>query len=519
MGVVDVADGALSYTLPVGSSTPGSSVVVAPDARAARAHQAALVAASLALMSAGLAVSGTPGLALLAAACAPAALIPFARTGVSRFDPFELGLVIALLYFLLFPLRAVVVLTDAGSAVNPRVTAIPAPTLRVLFVVVALGLLAGGVGYNASVGAALGRRLRIPKITGVERPRAVFAWAVFAIGLTADALVTAANRFPGRTSFAPLGGERISGLISAASVGVAVGLFLLTRNALESGRTSARIQLVVATIAVVAVGVVGTYKEVAIDGLLVPLLAWHFGHPQGVKVRWIVLAAAIVLIVVFPVVEVARQAERRLGTTNPATIAAALPAQVSHYSLVHAGRRRDVHPSTLPREVLIMESRRFYGLDSVALAVAYTPRTIPFQLGRKTLVELAAGPIPRVLWPGKPEIGLGSWFDEHYWQSGNADIPIVPQSVTHLGELWIDFGLFGVVVGMALLGAFYRFVWEALRPRSSPTGALVYAVVFLTVVVVDRDIPLVYVTLMQRLAALAVLLFILHWLDKRRRPA
>jgi hypothetical protein len=135
--------------------------------------------------------------------------------------------------------------------------------------------------------------------------------------------------------------------------------------------------------------------------------------------------------------------------------------------------------------------------------VIYTPKEIPFQHGA-TLRNLASGLVPRVLWPDKPTVGIGYWFAQSYWGTP-AGVREVPQSVTHLGELWIDFGWAGVAVGMAILGVWYRFLYSALRPRESGTGAILYVIALLTVLPVDRDFPLVYITLIQRLAFVALL--------------
>jgi hypothetical protein len=137
---------------------------------------------------------------------------------------------------------------------------------------------------------------------------------------------------------------------------------------------------------------------------------------------------------------------------------------------------------------------------------------MPHQDGR-TLALLAAGLIPRALWPEKPPVGLGSWFAEHYWNTPFG-VQEVPQAIGHPAELWIDFGLLGVIAGLAVLGFGYRFVVAAVRPGTGATAVVVYTVVLVTVLSVDRDLPLVYVSLGQRLAALAALMVPLLALER-----
>lgn len=85
--------------------------------------------------------------------------------------------------------------------------------------------------------------------------------------------------------------------------------------------------------------------------------------------------------------------------------------------------------------------------------------------------------IPRFLWPEKPKIALGVWFaveigtaiqreDGWYNNSINMTIP---------GNLYIDFGWVGLIVGGWLTGAFLKVLWRATQFDRFPlnmSGAL-----------------------------------------------
>lgn len=78
--------------------------------------------------------------------------------------------------------------------------------------------------------------------------------------------------------------------------------------------------------------------------------------------------------------------------------------------------------------------------------------------------------IPRAIWPSKPPIALGRWFawaiftrkamadpssNLSYLKSTNSVNMTVP------GELYLDFGWLGIVIGSFLFGAFFPLLWNA----------------------------------------------------------
>ncbi len=83
----------------------------------------------------------------------------------------------------------------------------------------------------------------------------------------------------------------------------------------------------------------------------------------------------------------------------------------------------------------------------------------------KASEPLIAALVPRILWPDKPIIQLGRWFA--YEMSGlskndpngiGANNSI---NMTIPGELYLDFGIIGVLLGSFLLGAFLPLMWNS----------------------------------------------------------
>jgi len=87
----------------------------------------------------------------------------------------------------------------------------------------------------------------------------------------------------------------------------------------------------------------------------------------------------------------------------------------------------------------------------------------------KVSEPLLAGLIPRFLWPDKPTIALGSWFateitGSHYGKHVRSTNSI---NMMIAGELYLDFGWMGVMIGSLFTGAFFAILWNATKFYSS----------------------------------------------------
>ncbi len=91
-----------------------------------------------------------------------------------------------------------------------------------------------------------------------------------------------------------------------------------------------------------------------------------------------------------------------------------------------------------------------------------------FYKGRAS-APLVAALIPRFLWKDKPQIALGTWFALEIGAAYKADNGRINNSInmTIPGELYLDFGWIGVVVGSLLIGMFIAALWNAAKFYSS----------------------------------------------------
>jgi hypothetical protein len=85
----------------------------------------------------------------------------------------------------------------------------------------------------------------------------------------------------------------------------------------------------------------------------------------------------------------------------------------------------------------------------------------------QSLLEAFIAFIPRLVWPEKPEIGLGpsAYKLMGYKDNGSATVPIA-------ADWYLNFAMPGVVVGMMLTGAYYAVITYALRREDPLSMAL-----------------------------------------------
>lgn len=175
----------------------------------------------------------------------------------------------------------------------------------------------------------------------------------------------------------------------------------------------------------------------------------------------------------------------RLRTLVWAALAAVLLLSVAYRSIV----RDQFFASNEGRSVLeiIQDNLRslpsyFWGgyevsaFDGTIDIAVRVPKELEYQYG-KTLVNGLTAPIPRALWPGKP-LGGGNMvytatFYPSYYQHLNTEY-----SLSIIGELYMNFGVAGVLAGSVLIGMFLRWLYgKANQGRGRNLWLLVYGVV------------------------------------------
>lgn len=101
------------------------------------------------------------------------------------------------------------------------------------------------------------------------------------------------------------------------------------------------------------------------------------------------------------------------------------------------------------------------------------PEVRPYQYGL-SYIAIFASPIPRSVWPQKPDVSLGAWvkrelFGRYARKSG------WPPGL--IGEAYINFGRSGIIIVMLITGFLLRYFYESFRPLlgASVVATMIYA--------------------------------------------
>jgi len=125
---------------------------------------------------------------------------------------------------------------------------------------------------------------------------------------------------------------------------------------------------------------------------------------------------------------------------------------------------------------------------ALATALKVVPGERGWTLGSTIFADLLTRPIPRSLWPDKPlspreEIIRQLWPWEHRLAIANPEFSVLLYP-------YMDFGLIGVFVWMALYGFFFRAIFERFRRSGASLNAqILFAMVLPVMPMALRDGP------------------------------
>lgn len=106
-------------------------------------------------------------------------------------------------------------------------------------------------------------------------------------------------------------------------------------------------------------------------------------------------------------------------------------------------------------------------VDFLSHTLSYVPASVPHEHGARTLAAVTHVFTPRFLFPNKPALVNDTIVTAYYTGLPLSRHPGTSISIGYVGELYIDFGLFGGIVAMlvlgVILGILIRVIWRQER--------------------------------------------------------
>jgi hypothetical protein len=254
-----------------------------------------------------------------------------------------------------------------------------------------------------------------------------------------------------------------SGVINTIGSSVFFGNALLTVAVVRHRSRLALMMLFVAVPISSALGFLTGSKQ---STLMVPFIVFFTTMLLGGRllVRWIIVGT-LALAMLYPVAQFYRQ---DVLQANTLTIVDALSDPTYTFGVLSEFLSGS-QGGTYLMDGLTATAARMDGIGIESVIVRDTPSRSPFQMGR-TLALFPVAFIPRLLWPSKPEITMGQWITDTYGTGSHITSYTGP---TFIGDLYLNFGIASVVIGMLVIGAVLRlFQTRFLGPKPTLIGIL-----------------------------------------------
>jgi hypothetical protein len=288
-----------------------------------------------------------------------------------------------------------------------------------------------------------------------------------------------------QAGLAKLGIWGSSGLILIENYAGPLGIMILAYWWAVWGKSTGTPLILTLIVAQFIIGWIVDTKEVAISAPVIALLT-RFIVLGKIPVRWL-LTVLVAIALLFPILS----AKRVVMTEElQLTRAQALPRTfeillrtLEEGAAIETGKYEQSSETFLQRESV---------KGNVDLIIKGTAAGHPYKLG-STFEPLLYVFLPRVLWSDKPGGNSANLLNREFHISADPDTFISP---SHLGEWYWNFGLPGVIIGMALSGALLGYISVRFDPssRTSVTRVLVIIVtLYLLVARSEGQVEIQYV--------------------------
>jgi hypothetical protein len=264
-----------------------------------------------------------------------------------------------------------------------------------------------------------------------------------------------------------------SGLSNLAIIAAAIHAFG------NNSRAHARLLFVIVPISAV-LGFFSGFKGDIVFPILIVMLVRFYYRP---RVPWRAITFVVLLTFLVVPANITYRAKLRPGGS-------VLPASAGGVFAALTGTIAESVQMPLSQRLSIVGqwgSARFRNIDSLALIMERTPDPNPYLHGRLYALGIPIILVPRFLWPSKPELDNGYTFSQEYLDLPASSVTSTP--ITELGDLYMNFGIAGVLSGMFLWGVVcsWLYTWIRRRPGTDSAALLLFFAALLQVANVEAD--------------------------------
>lgn len=432
--------------------------------------------------------------------------LKWAKTKIANFNLFELGnsvVLLNLLMFYLVPLSFLLGFSSGFTLINYQV-----PWRALGYV--AFGIAAFAVGYFNSLARHLAKKT--PNVFigdwNLKRTRIVF-WVIFLTGTVSKIIRILAGGYFVKNNLNPLFGQNVFySLIGYLDwfyyIALAISLinyFRLKKIGDNNYRMWGWLAFSVLSLEI-AYGVPSCCRITVVSPLLVYLLTKSY--LSKIRYREIALTFAVVAFILFPLGNFCR---------NPLTL--------KNYHIVNPPQ--DNQKLINSRNINISNAGNFL-IDSflsrinqsfVFSKILDAPPELLAPYGSSlSNFLLTLGP-PRFIWKNKP-LSTNSLSNDF---GHKLDI-LAPEDFTSsvgptmIGDIFINFGIAGIIFGMLLIGMIFRFIYDYLirLTNVSSSGLMIYSVFWIQIILgMENEIAPVWAGLIKLFAMLFAIHFFLTY--------
>jgi hypothetical protein len=431
-------------------------------------------------------------------------LIIGARSGQT--DYFEIIYAISFLYLLNFCIRGLALAFNPHD-INPSVKEFLTIDKALLYGII--GYLSFILGYSLYAKKRKGRLILFSKglfndnwFSRMAVKRILF---IYCLGIIFRLvwIITSLGSLPSE----PSGASLFSNLFLVLSYLSTIGFILFSLLFLRQDKFYRNILFIVVWLLMLIVetasGIIfGMRGQVVTALFIVPLFCYNYSRKRVSLSRiaiYLILLLIIFLILIMPLTSIFRESrllyfKGSIGEYLNEVRASSLSSRASK----NVGER------------LSELSRREIVLENFSIVLERTPEGFPYQYGN-TFISSLLNLVPGFIFSGKEAYSLDRYFSVEFagWEQTSKG----STGITNIGELYVNFGFFGIIIGMFILGFLYKFVYELFIGSNKVIGDLeimVYFLFFTSFIWIEASIGAVLVDLISKLLILIPVIIFLR---------